>query len=148
MFRPMFFACLALTLAAPAGVLAQAVASQPVRIVITKTDCGRLVRHVPSADVAYQPGMDAKGRPVAPADLPGSGAAGTPGLLPDVLEIPLSIKPMAGAGYDRYGLGDSQMGLGTVKYDMAKGTFTLNGKPLGDPEQHALAEACRKRGVK
>lgn len=84
--------CLA---AADAGAQApQDVAGQPVRIVITKVDCSRLVRHVPAADVAYQPGVDARGRAVAPADMPGSGAQAIPNLLPDVLEFPITINPV------------------------------------------------------
>lgn len=69
-------------------------AGQPVRIIITKLDCSRLVRHLPAADVAYQPGVDAKGRAVAPADLDGSGADALPNLLPDVLEFPITINPV------------------------------------------------------
>lgn len=141
------FAVLGLALAAiPTSALAQQ--SEPVRIVITKTDCSRLIRHTPSADVAYKPGVDARGRAVAPADVPGSGAEAIPGLLPDVLEIPLSIKPMQGATYAKRGSGDSQATLGTVRYDMAKGTFTFNDQPLGSPEQEELARACQKQGVR
>lgn len=70
-------------------------AAQPVRIVITKLDCSRLIRHTPSADVAYKPGVDARGGAVAPADMPGSGADAIPGLLPDVLEFPITINPVA-----------------------------------------------------
>lgn len=76
----------------PAAALAQ---QEPVRIVITKTDCSRLIRHVPAADVAYKPGVDAKGRAVAPADMPGSGADALPGVLPDVLEFPITINPVS-----------------------------------------------------
>ncbi|HLO75299.1 MAG TPA: hypothetical protein VK196_02435 [Magnetospirillum sp.] len=120
----------------------------PIRIVITKTDCSRLLRHVPSADVAYKPGVDAAGRAVAPADIPGSGADAIPGLIPDVLEIPLAIKPMQGATYAKRGAGDSQAVLGTVRFDMAKGTFTFNDRPLTSPEQEELANACNRRGVR
>lgn len=70
-------------------------AGQPVRIVITKVDCSRLIRHTPSADVAYQPGVDASGRAVVPADIPGSGANAIPNLLPDVLEFPITINPVS-----------------------------------------------------
>ncbi|MGE5476940.1 MAG: hypothetical protein ACM3Q1_09820 [Bacteroidales bacterium] len=81
---------------APATVLAQEeMERQPVRIVITKLDCSRLIRHVPAADVAYQPGMDAKGRAVAPADIPGSGADAIPNLVPDVIEFPLLVNPLS-----------------------------------------------------
>lgn len=86
----------AAVLALPSAALAQQaeLGSQPVRIVITKLDCSRLIRHVPAADVAYQPGVDARGRAVAPADMPGSGAGALPNLLPDVLEFPLTINPI------------------------------------------------------
>lgn len=67
---------------------------QPIRIVITKVDCSRLIRHMPSADVAYQPGIDAQGRAVAPADAPGSATDALPGLVPDVLEFPITINPV------------------------------------------------------
>lgn len=95
MFR--FLVLGAASLALPATALAQQTAEmggQPVRIVITKLDCSRLIRHVPAADVAYQPGVDARGRAVAPADMPGSGANALPNLLPDVLEFPLTINPI------------------------------------------------------
>lgn len=88
----------AASLALPATALAQQQAEygpQPVRIVITKVDCSRLIRHVPAADVAYQPGVDARGRAVAPADMPGSGANALPNLLSDVLEFPVTINPIA-----------------------------------------------------
>ena len=138
----------ALALCGGPALAQQDAAGQPVRIVITKTDCSRLIRHVPAPDVAYQPGVDAKGRAVAPADMPGSGADAIPGLLPDVLEIPLTIKPMQGATYAKRGSGDSQATLGTVRYDMNKGTFTFNDRPLTSPEQEELSRACQKRGVR
>ncbi len=118
------------------------------KVTISSSDCARLVRHNPSADVAYKPGEGVKGRKVAPADVPGSGNDIGKQLLPEVLEIPLSIMPMSGKGYASQGLGDSQTTLGTVKYDMAKGAFTLNGQPMGSAEQQELANACAKRGVK
>lgn len=118
------------------------------KVAISKSDCARLARHNPRPDVAYQPGTDHKGRKVAPADMPGSGAAAMPNLVPEMLEIPLSVKVMSGAGYASRGLGDSQTSLGSVKYDIAKGTFTLNGEPLGGADQQELAEKCRGAGVR
>lgn len=123
-------------------------AQEPLRITITKQDCIRLLKHNPRPDVAYQPGRDHKGREVAPADLPGSGAAAMPNLIPDVLEIPLAVKTMSGKGYASHGLGDSQTTLGVVKYDLAKGTFTLNGQPLGADEQQELRVKCRGAGIR
>ncbi|MGE4279237.1 MAG: hypothetical protein AB7G62_06580 [Magnetospirillum sp.] len=73
----------------------------PVRITITKTDCSRLVRHVPADDVTYRPGEGVRGRRVAPADLPGSGANAIPNLIPDVLEFPISINPVSYAARNK-----------------------------------------------
>jgi hypothetical protein len=140
---------LALVLAAltvsPLAVQAQS-NSQTVKI--TSSDCARLVRHNPSADVAYKPGEGVRGKKVAPADVAGSGNDIGKQLLPEVMEIPIQISPMSGKGYATNGLGDSQTTLGTVKYDMNKGTFTLNGQPMGSADQQELANACAKRGVK
>ncbi len=144
--RPWLIAGSLLSLAL-AGPFAPA-SAQDGKVTITKSDCARLTRHNPRPDVAYQAGMDHKGRKVAPADMAGSGAAAMPNLMPEVLEIPLSITPMSGAGYASNGLGDSQSTLGSVKYDLAKGTFTLNGQPLGGTQQQELAEKCRGAGVR
>jgi len=139
---------IAAALALPLPALGQQEVGEPLRIVISKVDCSRLLRHTPSADVAYKPGEGAGGRKVAPADLPGSGADAVPGLLPDVLEIPLDIKPFANAAWAKQGLKDTQTSLGTVRYDIAKGSFTVNGQVLGGAEQQELAKACAKRGVR
>lgn len=137
----------------PAGVTVghaeeNAVLREPLRITITKVDCRRLVRHMPSGDVAYRPGVDVKGREVAPADLPGSAGPAMANLLPDVLEIPLNVKPLQGKAYATHGLDDTNMNLGTISYDMVRGDFMLNGQPLGSDDQAALAEACARRGVR
>ena len=50
---------------------------------ITRQDCQRVVRHRPSADVAYQPGVDVRGNPVVAADTAGSFTIP----LPDVFEF-------------------------------------------------------------
>lgn len=50
---------------------------------ITRRDCKRLTRHQARADVAYKPGVDVRGNPVAPADA--SGGFTIP--LPDVFEF-------------------------------------------------------------
>ncbi|MBF0267636.1 MAG: hypothetical protein HQL44_03480 [Alphaproteobacteria bacterium] len=59
---------------------------------ISRQDCSRLIHHAPSADVAYKPGVDVKGRAVAPADL--DGGANNIKLLPEVLEFNVSINPV------------------------------------------------------
>ncbi|MGF1610591.1 MAG: hypothetical protein ACFCUQ_14410 [Kiloniellales bacterium] len=59
-------------------------------VVITRQDCARLVKHLPDADVAYQPGQDVYGRPVAPADLDG----GLQIELPETYSFDVLIQPI------------------------------------------------------
>jgi hypothetical protein len=66
----------------PAAPAAEATAPEA-KARITKRDCRRLLRHQPSGDVAYKPGVDARGKAVAPADLSG----GFKMVLPDVFEF-------------------------------------------------------------
>ena len=54
---------------------------------VTKKDCRRAVRHMPSADVAYKPGLDARGRWVGAADVGG----GSRIKLPDVFEFNVNV---------------------------------------------------------
>ncbi len=49
-------------------------------------ECKTLAEYVPSADVAYKPGVDAQGKPVVPADL-----NAVPFEMPDIMTIPLSV---------------------------------------------------------
>ena len=62
---------------------AEASAAEPPKVRITKKDCKRIIRHQPSADVAYKPGVDVRGNPVAAADV--NGGFTVP--LPDVFEF-------------------------------------------------------------
>ena len=94
---------------------------------------------MPSADVEYRPGVDVRGCPVAPADL-----ACSPTIrLPDEIAIDvwfnLAAKYGIGAG-GRF-VGDAVLGRITVQ----QWRVYWNDQLLVDPEQHAIAEACRKR---
>lgn len=117
---------------------AQGTSTSEIRI--APKDCQRLVQHRPSADVAYRPGVDVRGNPVAPAELPGQARITAPneitiGLTVDLLRqygVPAS-SPLAPRG---------EASVGTVTYDIAAGRMTFNGQPLSDPEQDALAAAC------
>lgn len=63
--------------------------AEGLRVTITEFDCRRLVEHRPRDDVAYQPGVDAQGRAVAPADL----AGGYQLDLPQVYRFDLTVQP-------------------------------------------------------
>ena len=110
-------------------------------IAISRKDCQRLVNHEPAPDVTYQPGVDVRGRPVAPADLGG----GQQIQLPDVIYIPIEVLIQ-----DKYGIPAN-----SVLYDATAlvGVVSVRGnqvyfedQPLTDPEIVALEEACRDRG--
>ena len=110
-------------------------------IAISRKDCQRLVDHEPAPDVAYQPGVDVHGRPVAPADLGG----GQQIQLPDVIYIPIEVLVQ-----DKYGIPAN-----SVLYDATAliGVVAVRGnrvyfedQELTDPEVAALEQACRDRG--
>jgi hypothetical protein len=50
---------------------AQPLAQAQTSFVISAEDCRLLARHTPDPGVEYQPGIDARGRKVVPADLGG-----------------------------------------------------------------------------
>lgn len=107
-------------------------------VVISRDDCLRVLRHVPSADVTYTPGVDARGRKVAPADLEGT----SPLQLPETFTFDINIDVSRYVGGDRYGTLD--MAVGTIRYDVASGRLTFDGQPLTDADRRAVAEACRQ----
>jgi len=109
-------------------------------IQVTADACRRLVQHVPAPDVNYRPGVDAYGRPVAPADLNPAPLLG-PGE-----RMTLNVQ----ADLRRYGIPASSplfqpnVGVGEISFDI-NGRVFFNGQPLGGAEQAALADLCRQR---
>ena len=160
---------LTLAIAALAALFAAATTvAEETKIIITKKDCRRLVRHTASADVAYRPGVDVRGRKVVPADAGGR----VPLKLPDVFEfnIDVDIRKYLGGPEDdtaatsaATSASDSatsnttliaanrkaqkfaglNMTVGKVRYNIKTGALTFNGQSLTDPDQDALAAACR-----
>lgn len=117
-------------------------AAEPV-VIISKNDCALLVAHQPSPDVAYQPGVDVNGRPVVPADLPGSPQIA----IPEDIAIDITVDIQR-----RYGLSNNspmfrpevRVGTVIVKPD---GSATFEGQPLTSPEQQALSSLCQTQGT-
>ena len=118
------------------GILANAAVAERVRV--SRADCQKLVRYVPDPGGAYQPGVDVHGRPVAPADLPGSQMQA---VLPKTVEFDVSFYPLARARGGRFD--QSEMYVGTVHYNLENGELLFNGVPLTDPEKDELAARCR-----
>ena len=105
---------------------------------ISRTNCARLVAHQPAPDVAYQSGIDVRGRKVAPAE---TGEAGGLQLSGDLL-IPLEIRL-----FDRLGLdqpaAEARVVIGTI--ELRAGRAYFNGRPLEDATAAELAAKCRAR---
>ncbi|MDX2027954.1 MAG: hypothetical protein SFW62_04910 [Alphaproteobacteria bacterium] len=107
--------------------------------------CRGLVKHVPDADVAYQPGVDVNGKPVAPADLPGSNTI----QLPTTLTIPLTVSLAKVLNLNTSQYPYNQLGPGT---EVQLGELTVtgdkvmyNGQPLSAAQQDNLAVLCMKK---
>ena len=113
-------------------------AAQDTRVRISRADCQNLVQYRPDPGVAYRPGVDVRGKPVAPADLPGSTA---PIALPRNVEFYVSFNPLKGETGRRFD--KSELVVGTVGYDLETGDVTFNGQPLTDPEKNEIARRCR-----
>lgn len=103
--------------------------------------CQYLPRHVPAADVEHRPGADVvNGRPVAPADLPGS--AGGIGTAPLRIEIPVTLDfaRRLGIGGTNGGLpGKTEVGRLTVIGDQ----IWFNGQSLTGPSETQLYALCK-----
>lgn len=109
-------------------------------IAVSRRDCDRLVKYQQPPGVEYQPGVDAHGETVVPADLGG----GVDLKLPETIIIPIEVLIQ-----DRYHIppnsalwsSKAELGVVTVEGD----EVLYNGQPLTDPETAALAELCRKQ---
>ena len=128
-----------------AVILAAALAAAPalaetVRVTVTEADCANVTAHTPDASVAYQPGVTADGRQVAPADLAGSSFTVAP---PEkiVIDIQIDLQKRLGipANAGQY---STEGSLGKVTIENGRATY--NGQELATGAQNAIAEACRE----
>lgn len=116
--------------------------TEPEELKMATTDCLRLMKsHPVPAD--YQPGVDARGRSVVPAD---SGGAT---FLPKTFTIDVThdIRPLLKlSDQQKSYLGDG-LKVGTIAIGL-DGSVRFNGMPIGsakDAKFQALLEACKKR---
>ena len=126
-------------------------AARAATAIVSREDCSRIIAHAPAPDVAYRPGVDTDGNPVAPADL-----AGQPRLDIDaetvVVEIEVPVRAFtgipgdsgaftgAGGEIDRFAA-TARMGVVTIE----NGVASFNGQPLSPPDLERIAAACAKR---
>jgi hypothetical protein len=109
------------------------------RLVIRRDACDQLVNLAPSADVEYRPGVDARGRPVAPADL---SPESNPRVDEIVIEIDAATRRRFGLSPERrFFAGEASVGVVVIQDNKA----FFNGQPLEDREQAMLSQLCRDR---
>lgn len=144
-----FIPCLLLTLVSLRAA-AQAPPAQSVDqgVYVTRQDCRQLVAHNADPGVEYKPGVDVRGKYVAPADLPGQENF----KLPDKIEFDLRLNPLAYApsqGNAASGsLSNTNINLGHVEVDLLSGQAKLNGHALDGEQTRIVTEACRKAGYR
>jgi hypothetical protein len=127
----------------------QAATAQADSITVTVDGCAPLAEHFPSADVAFEPGVDAIGQPVADADLY-DGRALVVDL--DDLSIPVEVPIVRTFGV----VGDGQLfvarGGKVSDFDATvevgevtarNGAVYFDGVRLSGPDFAAYAPACR-----
>lgn len=128
-----------LTSGAAIGLMFAAGSAMATEIMVQGDVCSGAVQHRPDAGVAYQPGVDAYGRKVAPADLSGGSAI----RIPDTIAIDITVELQK-----RYGLpSDSRLfkpeaRIGTLEVDR-DGAMRFNGEPVSRDEALAVQAACR-----
>ena len=125
----------------PAVLLATLALCEPAAAQIDLSVCRYLPRHRPAPDVEHRPGVGVGGRPVAPADLPGSAGAMVP---PDRFDIPVTFALARRLGFAAPGTGrglpgDSEIG----RLVLQGGRLYFNGQPIGGPGEAELYALCR-----
>ncbi len=106
------------------------------QVEIDSRDCRRLLARAPDTDARYRPGVDARGRPVAPADLGG----GSPVILPDTIEAPVTVDLAERHGIDIRGL-DAEAVLGRIV--LRDGRAYWNGRLMTPEDTEAILRHCR-----
>ena len=133
---------LAAVLCAFAGLLPAAAAAGAEHVVtVTAGDCRRVVAHVAAADVEYRPGVDVRGRKVAPADLGGTPQVEIPGTI--TFDLQLDLEELAGPPPP--GPVGEVFGRPVLGHISIRGNKVyFNDRLLGDLAEAELARKCRE----
>lgn len=109
---------------------------------VTDKDCRQLVDYTASQDPSYKPGVDARGRSVAGADLPSS----QPQIgMPQNFTFDLNAS-LSGFGIPSTSkLFEPNANIGKITVEDGGRRVLFNGQPLGGQEKSALAEVCKQQ---
>lgn len=99
-------------------------------IVVEDGRCRVVERHVPDDDVAYRPGVDVKGRAVAPADLNGGNQVATPRFVTIPLNIPINQFLPVTPPF----LNDVEVDAGLILVDTETGFLSYDGQRIDQPQ--------------
>jgi len=122
----------------PAPVAAPIGAAGPSdRIIIDRENCTRYRAQSAGGDANYRPGVDVYGRPVAPADLPGSSSPGAQVATDLLMNNRRNLPIGSGLRGETY--------VGTVTVD-GQGRALMNGQPLEGGAGSDILELCRRAG--
>jgi len=108
-------------------------------VVIEDSVCRALVRHQPSADATYQPGVDVHGNPVVEADINPS-----PVKVPDTVRFNITVDVAKHAGLHVPEGTEMQAVMGTVEVT-PDGHMTFNGQPMEGQSEAALYALCAEK---
>lgn len=140
----MALAVLAGLLWSGAAARAQDAAGEPVRVTITPLDCRPIdqgVTYNQAPGVEYEPGVDATGRPVAPADVGGGYAVDLPDEVSFYITLDLGRRLQDRVPEKARAALQAETVLGAVT--IHDGVAYWNGEPMEPSVQRELREACR-----
>ena len=90
--------------------------------------------------MAYQPGVNVRGKKVVPADVDAS--PDLRDIVPMVIEFSVALNLLKG-GAARFG--ETSLEVGKVSFDMKARRATFNGKPLTRAETRRISRKCKDR---
>lgn len=101
--------------------------------------CERYMAEYMKKSAQYVPGVDVKGKPVAPADLPPE-QGGAVSIMPEKLEFNLTVDAAQYLGVVPQGV-EMQGKIGTITLEGNKVFY--NGEPLNQTEEERLFDICK-----
>lgn len=132
---------LLLSLAVLAGVaVVPGAAGAQQQLKVSRADCNKVVTYRQPPGVAYQPGVDATGRPVAPADL--AGGVQVQPRTEFTIDLTLDLQRRFGVPINP-NLYQTQANIGQITVRGNRAYF--DGQPLSDEGQDTLAQLCQQQ---